>query len=111
MTVLKCVWMVCSSVGLAACTVSTIGAVLLHVNGVINLEYIYDHYLQFITASILVSTLLSIYLYASSFTGNKILAAGGNSGKLIAPNPVVDNVITSDPPHHPLNDFPCAPLA
>lgn len=48
------------------------------------LEMIYDHYLQLITVSILGATLLSFYLYFSSFirTGgkDKILARGGNTG-------------------------------
>jgi delta14-sterol reductase len=44
------------------------------------LEMIYDHYLQLITASIVVATLLSCYLYFSSFVGDKILAKGGNTG-------------------------------
>ena len=44
------------------------------------LEMIYDHYLQLITASVVVATLLSCYLYFSSFVGDKILAKGGNTG-------------------------------
>lgn len=69
--------------GLAACVVSTGGALLLHLNGTINLAYIYDHYAHFITATAIVSYVLSIYLYSSSFSGNKILAVGGNTGVAI----------------------------
>jgi delta14-sterol reductase/lamin-B receptor len=49
----------------------------------LNLSLVYDHYVQLITISILGATLLSVYLYASSFIGTKILAKGGNTGSVI----------------------------
>jgi hypothetical protein len=49
------------------------------------LSLVYDEYLGLITASVVFSALLSLYLYISSFLPNfdgqpKILAAGGNTG-------------------------------
>lgn len=43
------------------------------------LTWIADNFVQLATASIIFSFLLSIYLYASSFVGTKMLAPGGNS--------------------------------
>jgi hypothetical protein len=39
-----------------------------------------DNYLPLLTASILLSSALSVYLYASSFLPGRLLAAGGTSG-------------------------------
>jgi Delta14-sterol reductase len=54
-----------------------------HVGGLFDLTYIYHNLLQLTTAAIAVSYLLSIYLYVSSFIGNKRLALGGNTGNMI----------------------------
>lgn len=44
------------------------------------LTWIADHFPQLATSMIAFSFLLSVYLYASSFVGDKMLALGGNSG-------------------------------
>ena len=44
------------------------------------LEVLYDEYLGLITISCLFSFALSLYLYASSFVGDKVLAEHGNTG-------------------------------
>lgn len=41
---------------------------------------IYDNYVGLVTVSIIVSALLSIYLYVSSFRPGRLLAAGGDTG-------------------------------
>jgi hypothetical protein len=48
-----------------------------------DLSLIYDHYAQLITMSVIGATILSVYLYVSSFIGKKILAKGGNTGSVI----------------------------
>lgn len=50
-----------------------------------SLSWIYDHYVQLATSAIAIAALLSVYLYASSFAKNALLAEGGNSG-----NPIYD---------------------
>lgn len=45
--------------------------------------FIYDKWIGFVTASLVMSVVQSIYCYASSFFGNKLLALGGNSGNFI----------------------------
>jgi delta14-sterol reductase len=47
------------------------------------LHLLYDYYGDFAIASILLCTILSIYLYIKSFTPNALLAKGGNSGNTI----------------------------
>lgn len=48
----------------------------------VDLTYIHSHFLQLAVASFLISTLLSIYLYARSLSAAPAeLALGGNSGK------------------------------
>ena len=50
----------------------------------LNLSLIYDHYVQLIFVSVIGATLLSVYLYWSSFLGKKkILAKGGDTGNVI----------------------------
>ena len=49
------------------------------------LAWLYDHYVELMTASLLLSVLVSIWCYASSFARGTMLAAGGCSG-----NPVYD---------------------
>lgn len=49
------------------------------------LSWIYDNYLQLAVSFIIISGLLSVYLYASSFKKGALLAEGGNSG-----NPIYD---------------------
>jgi len=48
-----------------------------------SLTFIYDKWIGFVTASFLMSVIQSIYCYASSFFGDKLLALGGNSGNFI----------------------------
>ena len=50
----------------------------------LKLTLLYDNYVQLIAVSIVGATLLSFYLYISSFIGkDKILAKGGNTGNHI----------------------------
>ncbi|KAL4441297.1 hypothetical protein ABPG77_011534 [Micractinium sp. CCAP 211/92] len=44
------------------------------------LGWVYDNYVPLITASIIFSGVLSLYLYASSFAKGALLAKGGNTG-------------------------------
>jgi Delta14-sterol reductase len=48
-----------------------------------NLGWIADNHLQITVATLVFSFGLSIFLYAYSFMGNKLLAAGGNTGTYI----------------------------
>jgi len=57
----------------------------LEYQGLIRLAFIYDHLVGFITSAIVISLALSVYLYATSFLGRRLLAQGGNTG-----NPVYD---------------------
>jgi len=57
-----------------------LGAHFLHI---INLSWIYDNFAQLITASILLSTLLSAYLYGRSMSMKTGLAPGGNTGNVL----------------------------
>ena len=45
--------------------------------------FIYDKWIGFVTASFIMSVVQSVYCYASSFFGDKLLALGGNSGNFI----------------------------
>ena len=45
--------------------------------------FLYDKWIGFVTASLAMSVVQSIYCYASSFFGDKLLALGGNSGNFI----------------------------
>ena len=59
--------------------------------GMFPLSWLYDHYLQLLTASVAFSFALSAYLYATSFSGGKLLAVrlgalAGPSGAL-SPRP------------------------
>ncbi len=45
--------------------------------------YVYDHYLAFAVAAMVLSFLLSVYLYARSFRAGALLALGGNSGNFL----------------------------
>ena len=45
--------------------------------------FLYDKWIGFVTASLVMSIVQSIYSYGSSFYGNKLLALGGNSGNFI----------------------------
>ena len=53
--------------------------------GPFELEWCYRNFTQLATASVLVSTALSVYLYARSFNPGALLAEGGDTG-----NPVYD---------------------
>lgn len=46
----------------------------------LDLGWVYDNYVPLITASIIFSAGLSLYLYISSFAKGRVLAAGGNTG-------------------------------
>eukprot|EP00924_Labyrinthula_sp_SR-Ha-C_P002556 maker-scaffold_83-snap-gene-0.39-mRNA-1 protein AED:0.01 eAED:0.01 QI:69/1/1/1/0/0/2/271/446 len=50
-----------------------------------DLSFIYDNYIQLATSSIILSTILSVYLYCKSFFTKELLAEGGTSG-----NPIYD---------------------
>ena len=45
--------------------------------------FIYDKWIGFVTASLIMSLVQSVYCYISSFFGDKLLALGGNSGNFI----------------------------
>ena len=45
--------------------------------------FIYDKWIGFVTASLIMTVVQSVYCYASSFFGDKLLALGGNSGNFI----------------------------
>jgi hypothetical protein len=47
------------------------------------LDFIYDEYLTLITASVIFSTLLSVFVYIQSFLPGALLAEGGVSGNII----------------------------
>lgn len=49
----------------------------------LELSWAYDNYVPLMTASILFSLILSIYLYLRSFTKHALLAAGGNTGYVV----------------------------
>ena len=46
----------------------------------LNLSWAYDNYVPLLTASVIFSTLLSVYLYVRSFSAGAMLAAHGNTG-------------------------------
>ena len=52
------------------------------------LTWVYDHWLQLVTATITTSFIGSVALYAASFWGGEatLLAAGGNSGECVRPS-------------------------
>eukprot|EP00301_Raphidiophrys_heterophryoidea_P023405 c7311_g1_i1.p1 GENE.c7311_g1_i1~~c7311_g1_i1.p1 ORF type:complete len:441 (-),score=90.12 c7311_g1_i1:69-1391(-) len=52
---------------------------------IFHLSYVYNNFLQLAVAAIVLSIVLSVYLYAKSFQRGALLAAGGNTG-----NPVYD---------------------
>ena len=45
-----------------------------------SVSFVYHHYLSFVTSAVLLSFILSVYLYARSFRSSSLLAIGGNSG-------------------------------
>lgn len=45
--------------------------------------FLYDKWIGFVTASLIMSIAQSVYCYAFSFYGDKLLALGGNSGNFI----------------------------
>ena len=49
----------------------------------VRFSFVYDHYLPFVSAAVLFSFALSVYLYARSFRPNALLAEGGNSGNFV----------------------------
>jgi len=51
--------------------------------GLAPLDLIYDYYVGLMTASMIFSFLLSVYLYLSSFDRGKLLAKGGNTGSAV----------------------------
>eukprot|EP01134_Creolimax_fragrantissima_P000311 CFRG0311T1 len=66
--------------GLAAFIVSIVGALVGHYAGFIDLAVAYDEYFALACTSIVFSYALSLYLYATSFLPNRMLAEGGVSG-------------------------------
>uniref|UniRef100_D8QIL6 Delta(14)-sterol reductase ERG24 n=1 Tax=Schizophyllum commune (strain H4-8 / FGSC 9210) TaxID=578458 RepID=D8QIL6_SCHCM len=54
-------------------------------NGPEKFTFIYHHWVGLVTASLIWSTVLALYVYAMSFKKGKLLAEGGNSG-----NPIYD---------------------
>ena len=46
-------------------------------------SFVYDHYLALATTAIILSFLLSLYLYVRSFRRGALLAVGGNSGNVV----------------------------
>ena len=65
--------------------------------------FIYDKWIGFVTASLAMSVLQSVYSYASSFYGNKLLALGGNSGNFmydVSPHHTDSALITSVKLYH-----------
>ncbi|KAL1724466.1 ergosterol biosynthesis ERG4/ERG24 [Schizophyllum commune] len=54
-------------------------------NGPEKFTFIYHHWIGLVTASLIWSTVLALYVYAMSFKKGKLLAEGGNSG-----NPIYD---------------------
>uniref|UniRef100_A0A8C4FCV2 Delta(14)-sterol reductase LBR n=1 Tax=Dicentrarchus labrax TaxID=13489 RepID=A0A8C4FCV2_DICLA len=69
--------------GFFAIAVSAV-AVVAAVHQGVDLTYIHSHFLQLATASLLISVLLSIYLYVRSrYAAPEQLALGGNSGNVV----------------------------
>eukprot|EP00123_Amoebidium_parasiticum_P019931 comp37205_c0_seq1/m.47342 comp37205_c0_seq1/g.47342 ORF comp37205_c0_seq1/g.47342 comp37205_c0_seq1/m.47342 type:complete len:427 (-) comp37205_c0_seq1:395-1675(-) len=66
--------------GLFAYVLSLGGLSALHLSGYIDLAVLYDYYISIMLTAIAFSYALSVYLYATSFIGNKLLAENGNSG-------------------------------
>ena len=52
------------------------------VKGPASFTIIYDKFVGFITAAILMSFVQAVWWYVSSFWGDKLLALGGNSGNV-----------------------------
>lgn len=59
------------------------GALFSTSSGRDNLAWLYDNYAQVAGASMIVSAVLSVYLYASSFKSGALLARGGDSGNAV----------------------------
>lgn len=71
----------CFPLGFFAIVISA-AAVAAAVHQGVDLTYIYSHFLQLATASLLISVLLSFYLYVRSRSAApEQLALGGNSGE------------------------------
>ena len=51
-------------------------------NKLIDFVLVYDHFAELIVVSTILSILLSLYLYYSSFLPNQVLATGGQSGNI-----------------------------
>lgn len=45
--------------------------------------FVYDHFLAFAVVSIVFSTVLSLFLYAKSFSKGALLSSGGNTGNVV----------------------------
>lgn len=67
--------------------------------GAQSFTFIYERWVGFATAAILMSVFQGIALYLSSFSGNKLLALGGNTG-----NPIYDVRNTYSPKSYMLTD-------
>jgi len=75
--------------GFASFIVTMVAVGILEYLGYIHLSFIFHHFVAFITSAILISFILSFYLYVTSFMPKngkkKLLAKGGNTG-----NPIYD---------------------
>jgi delta14-sterol reductase len=69
--------------GLTAMFVSLSLVIAGHFAGAYSLSSLHDHFLSLITAAVLFSAVLSIYLYLRSFGKDRLLATGGNSGNAV----------------------------
>jgi Delta14-sterol reductase len=52
-------------------------------NGPQSFTFLYDKFVPFVTASVIMSVAQGVYVYAASFQQGKLLALGGNSGNFI----------------------------
>lgn len=52
-------------------------------NGPESFTFIYEKWIGFVTASLVMSVVQALYVYARSFRSGALLALGGNSGKFI----------------------------
>lgn len=52
-------------------------------NGPESFTFLYEHWVGFVTASVVMAVTQALYCYISSYSGEKLLALGGNSGNFI----------------------------
>lgn len=63
----------------------TLGIVVGYIyrNGPESFTFIYEKWIGFVTASVIMSVVQGLYVYINSYRGEKLLALGGNSGNFI----------------------------